>query len=266
MKLNQYQIQSYLKNGYLVVNGMLSEKEVGEVKDGLKKFENLKKLPNVICEKNGIIRSVFAPNKHDNLYEKLVRDERFVLPGMQLIEDEIYLYQYKLNVKRPFSGQTWEWHQDFAYWQLDDGVEKPDLVSIMIYLDDTKSYQGPLMVVPGSHQFDVVDFQVKDALTKRSNDLNSSLGADLKYTVNERIITKLAARFGIDVIEQKAGSAIFFHPNLFHASNGNISPYNRDTIILTYNSVNNLPLHKGNRPDYICGTDYTPLQTLAKAS
>ncbi len=266
MKLTEYQVQNYFKKGYLILEGLLSEREIKVMKSSFEKFEKLKKLPNIICEKDGTIRSVFKPNLHDKIFDDIFRDDRFVIPSMQLIKDDIYLYQYKLNCKRPFSGQMWEWHQDFAYWQLDDGVQNTDMVSIMTYLDDTKSYQGPLMVIPGSHKFDIVDFQKKEALLNKEQPLINALGADLKYTVNEKYIKDLANRFGIDVLEGRAGTTILFHPNLFHASNGNISPFNRDTVILTYNSVNNLPLRKGNRPDFVCSTDYRPLRVLAKAS
>jgi ectoine hydroxylase len=261
MKLTNNQIQFYCQYGYLAVDNLLDKTEIQKVKNGLAKFEELKHLPNIICEDDGTIRSIFAPDKYDDIFDKIYRDERFVEPAIQLVEDEIYLYQYKLNFKKPFSRQLWEWHQDFAYWKLDDGVPKPDMISIMIYLDDARSYQGPLTIVPGSHNFDIVEFKKKEILYNGNASLMNSLGADLKYTVNERIIEELADRFGIEVLEQKAGTAVFFHPNLFHASNSNISPYSRDTAILTYNSINNLPKDRGRRPEYLCSTDYTPIRS-----
>lgn len=261
MILSKEQLNDYNTKGFIVLENMLSIKEVTNLKSKILTFQSCKSLPNIICDDNGEIRSVFMPNKHEDIFRSLYLDKRLVEPCSMIIDEEIYLYQYKLNLKKPFLGQFWEWHQDFAYWNLDDGVQSPDLVSAMIYLDDTKSYQGPLMVIPESHKFDVVAFKEKNL--QHQGELMGAIGADLKYTINEQMIKELADKSGIEVLELSAGSCIFFHPNLFHASNGNLSPYDRDTVIITYNSVKNIPQTKNLRPDFICSRDYTPIQVLA---
>lgn len=260
MKLTEKQIEAFDRDGVLVIEELFNKEEVTEMKSGILSFENDKLLDNVICEENGDVRSVFAPDKTNATFHRTSRDARLIAPANDLLREDIYLYQYKLNLKRAFSGKAWEWHQDFAYWQLDDGVPNPDMLSVMLYLDDTRSYQGPLVVIPGSHKYGVVEFNSKIHLDGTDNLMNS-LGADLKYTVHERNIRDLADQCGIQVIEGKAGTAIFFHSNLFHSSWGNLSPYSRDTAILTYNSVNNLPKFKDKRPDYLCARDYTPIVT-----
>jgi len=113
------------------------------------------------------------------------------------------------------------------------------------------------MVIPGSHKEGIAKFKEKD--TQNTNDLLNSLNSNLKFTIDNSIIKTYADQNGIEVLELVAGSVIFFHPNLFHASIGNLSPYDRDTIIITYNSINNLPASEKKRPDYICSTDYSVL-------
>ena len=261
MVLTNAQIEFYRKEGYLVIENLLDERDISLVRKRLAQFNQYQDLPSVICDDNNEIRSVFAPHLNDTVFDAFYRSARFVVPSQQLVGDDIYLYQYKLNLKKAFAGISWEWHQDFAYWQLDDGVVKPDMISLMIYLNDTRSYQGPLLVIPRSHRFDVVAFQKKkmlDEAVPKEMDLIHSLGANLKYTVNEKMLTSLADQFGIKVLEHKAGTGIFFHPNLFHASNANISPYNRDTAILTYNSIHNLP-ENTNRPSYVVCQNTQPI-------
>lgn len=264
MKLAQHQIESYERDGYLIFENLLTNDEVRALKERISEFSHYKHMPNVICEEDGSIRSVFTPNRHDDLFDSLYRSDRFVRPSEALINDKAYLYQYKLNLKKAFVGKSWEWHQDFPYWNIDDGVKKPDMISLMLYLDDTRSYQGPLMIIPGSHKFDVVAFKEKKHLAGQ-DDLINALSADLKYTVNERMIKELADERGIKVLSFKAGTAIFFHPNLFHASSGNLSPYDRDTVIITYNSVNNLPTlsPEKQRPDFICAQDYSNIHPIS---
>ncbi|MEM1319024.1 MAG: phytanoyl-CoA dioxygenase family protein [Bacteroidota bacterium] len=264
MELSKEQLNAYDQDGFLVVEQLLSDQEIQQLKTGIRQFDILKELPNVICEEDGVIRSIFAPDKHNQHFDLLFRDARFLQPGMDLIEAELYLYQYKLNLKRAFAGRPWEWHQDFPYWQLDDGVKIPDMISVMIYLDDTRSFQGPLMVIPGSHKFDVVEFERKAILDRKDGsekDLKHALGANLKYTINKKMIREMADRNGIQVLEYKAGATIFFHPNLFHASNSNMSPYERDTIIITYNSIHNAPL-SSERPEFVCSSDHRPIQPV----
>ncbi|TRX32547.1 hypothetical protein FNW52_16805 [Flavobacterium sp. ZT3R18] len=254
--MDKSQIESYNRKGFLVVEKMFTLEEVIKCKNEISYFYDNKNLPNVICEDKKI-RSIFAPHMHSKIYSDLYKDPRLLNISLKLVKENLYLYQYKLNLKEPFLGKWWEWHQDYPYWYLDDGVSNPDMISAMIYLDDTKSFQGPLMVIPGSHTAGIAKFKVKDIVDE--NNLLNSLGSNLKFTVDNGIVKEYADQNGIEVLEFKAGSVIFFHPNLFHASIGNLSPYDRDTIIITYNSIKNLPISEKKRPDYICSTDYSIL-------
>ncbi|REG96181.1 phytanoyl-CoA dioxygenase family protein [Flavobacterium aquicola] len=259
--MDENQIESYNRNGYIVIEDMFTLEEVNVYKNEVSYFESKKKLPNVICEDNKI-RSVFAPHMHSQIYANLYKDFRLLNIVQNLVKENLYLYQYKLNLKEPFLGKWWEWHQDYPYWHFDDGVSTPDMISAMIYLDDAKSYQGPLMVIPGSQKEGIAKFKDKGNLDK--NDILNSLSSNLKFTVDDTIVKTYADQNGIQVLELRAGSVVFFHPNLFHASTGNLSPYERDTVIITYNSINNLPVSENSRPDYICSKDNSVLTEIEK--
>lgn len=268
MVLKQDQINFYHENGYLVIDNLFSKSEIEALQEDALKFNDLKELPNVIFEKNGDVRSVFAPHKTSSKYDDLYRQERLVNPAKQLLGNDIYLYQFKLNNKKAFVGDWWEWHQDFPYWNIDDGVKLPQMISAMIILQDITTIQGPLVFIPKSHKNGIVDFEPKEHIVGSSNsniktDLNSSLSADLKYTVKRSIITDLINTYGFFEASGSAGTCFFFHPNLFHASNSNISPFERNTAIVTYNSVNNLPMDKEiNRPDYLCSRRFEPIEIM----
>lgn len=268
MNLNEEQINYYHENGYLVLNNLFSRAETDMLNEEALTFNHSKELPNVILEKNGDVRSVFAPHYSSNVFDKLYKQERLVGPARQLLETDVYLYQFKLNNKRPFRGSFWEWHQDFPYWHLDDGVHLPQMISAMILLQDTTAIQGPLVFIPKSHNIGIADFEPKEHLKIDSNytdilDLEHSLSADLKYTIKKDAFAKLINEYGFFEALGQSGTCIFFHPNLFHASNTNISPYERNTAIVTYNCVNNLPPDKEiNRPDYICSRNFMPIKPL----
>ncbi len=268
MILNEEQIKHYHENGFLIISNLFSKPEIEALNKEILIFHGLKELPNIILEKNGELRSVFAPHKISNKYNDLYKENRLINPVKQLLNSEIYLYQFKLNNKKAFVGDWWEWHQDFPYWHFDDGVKLPQMVSAMILMQDTTTIQGPLILIPKSHKKGIVDFEPKEHLLTNSNsdmnvDILNSLTADLKFTIKKDIISNLINENGFFEAVGSAGSCIFFHPNLFHSSNLNISPYERNTAIVTYNNVNNLPMEKERkRPDYLCSMDFEPIKSI----
>lgn len=262
MILSHAQIESYHENGFLILEGLFSQDEIGKLNHATDSFERLKDLPNIICENDGSIRSVFAPHTLENSFDWLYKQQRIVEPCKQLIENDVYLYQYKLNNKKGLSPECWEWHQDFPYWHLDDGVSNPSMVSAMVLLQDTHVLQGALILIPGSHKLGIVDFEQKEHLLAQSEDLKqldliNSLSSDLKYTIHKQFLVSLLDKNEPVICEGRAGTCIFFHPNIFHASGANMLPYDRNTAILTYNDVTNIPLETENiRPDYLCSRNY----------
>jgi len=262
MKLTETQINDYHENGFLILDSLFTEAEIQGLRDGIKHIDD-KPTPNIIREENGAIRSVFAPQNFRNEFDWLYRQERLVTPTQQLLDDpSIYLYQYKLNNKKAFNGGMWEWHQDYPFWHIDDGVKTPKMLSVMVLLQDTDHSQGPLMFIPRSQKTGIADFQHKEHLTGEDVDLENSLNGDLKFTIKNELIRKMVDKDGIQPGIGKIGTTIFFHPNVYHGSNANISPYDRNTAIMTYNVTSNLPEDRKekNRPDYICLRDFNPIQ------
>lgn len=269
MNLSHEQIDFYHTNGYLVIENLFTRSEIDVLQQEALLFNNHKELPNVILEKSGDVRSVFAPHTISSKYDDLFRLKRLVIPSQQLLGEEMYLYQFKLNNKKAFVGDWWEWHQDFPYWHIDDGVSTPQMISAMILLQDTTTIQGPLVFIPQSHKNGIVDFEHKAHLgdvskLMENTNLENSLSADLKFTIKREIVKDLIDKYNFFEASGPAGTCIFFHPNLFHASNANISPFERNTAIVTYNALSNLPENKGdkNRPDYVCSRDFEPITVM----
>ena len=115
------------------------------------------------------------------------------------------------------------------------------MLSVMVLLQDTDHAQGPLMFIPKSQKDGIADFQYKEHFTGMEVDLVSSLNSDLKYTVKNERIREMVDQDGIISGIGQGGTCIFFHPNIYHGSNANISPYDSNTAIITYNSTSNLP-------------------------
>lgn len=275
MKLIPEQIEFYNKNGYLVIENFLSTREVDLLNAELPKtIEN--DSPRVILEKSGHVRSVFAPHFSNKIYNKLGRLKGFIDIAEQLLSNKVYIHQYKINCKKGLQSEWWEWHQDFPYWHLDDGIEHPDLLNIMIYMQDTDSLNGALLLIPASHNDGIAKFADKDTVSllksldesDRNKDKNhlSSLNSNIKFTVDHELLRTLAFSNSIITASGKKGTILMFHPNIFHASNNNMTPFDRNMVLITYNSINNFPrINADARPDFLAGRDREPIENTVSS-
>lgn len=275
MKLTTEQIAFYDENGYLQIPDYFSESEIAVLCSELPGTID-RDSPRIVFEDNGSVRSIFAPHFVNKAYERLARMERLVIPSEQLIRSRIYLHQYKINSKKGLKSDWWEWHQDFPYWHIDDGIEEPDMITIMLYLQDTDSSNGALLLIPKTHKLGIVKFACKDPVEmagdfaghvhEEQKDYLSSLNSNIKFTVDHDLIRELSVANGIVTAAGKRGSVLFFHGNIFHASNSNLTPFDRDAVLITYNSVNNLPRNdEHQRPEFLAGRNYDPIVNLEKS-
>src|SRR5258708_39493556 len=51
----------------------------------------------------------------EGIYSAIVRSRRMVDTMERLLGGEVYHYHHKMNMKEPFVGGAWEWHQDYGY-------------------------------------------------------------------------------------------------------------------------------------------------------
>ncbi|MBO9201556.1 MULTISPECIES: phytanoyl-CoA dioxygenase family protein [Niastella] len=269
MKLSEKQLNDYHRDGFLVLQDLFA---AGEVAVMLQEMERIiqEDCPRRILEKSGAVRSFFAPEAGSGIYARVIRDERVLLPAIQLLNNNVYVHQSKLNTKHAMVGDWWAWHQDFTFWHNDDGMPRPDVLTAMIYLNDTNEFNGPMLIIPGSHRDGIASTGDTD---EKEDDANgwfnayqnsatymSALTADLKYTLEKDNIKRWAGRKGIVSAKAPAGSVLFFHGNVFHASSNNLSPWDRHAFLITYNSIENQLTDISNpRPEFIASRNYTPL-------
>ncbi|PWK79547.1 ectoine hydroxylase [Mucilaginibacter oryzae] len=266
MTLSEFQISNYDEIGYLFIENVFSQEEVGLLLNEMKLVisENCDRR---ILDKKGSVRSFFAPEWNNQLFADTINLEKLVVPAKQLLRSDVYKHQTKLNTKQALVGDWWEWHQDFTYWHKEDGMPKPNVLTAMIYLNDVNEFNGPLIVIPGSHKKEDIDVIANNSNINendgwfadyhKSTDYMSSLTTDLKYTLKEHMLSDVMKSKGIHSIKGTAGSVVFFHGNLFHASSNNLSPWDRHTFLITYNSIENkLPTIENPRPSFISNRQF----------
>jgi ectoine hydroxylase len=268
MRLADAQIKSYERDGFLCIENCFSKAEIDILLREIQQ-EFAEDSQRRIKERGGAVRSVFASHTTNEVFQRLSRLPRLVEPAMQLLESEVYIHQFKINAKVALDGDRWEWHQDFTYWHKEDEMPQPRVLTAAVFLQDVNDYNGPMLVIPGSHKEGMIDLQARTTYPGNGHDLDDhdrgaswmpTLTADLKYPINRDILAKLLSKRDIYACKGLAGLTMFFHGNLFHASANNLSANDRISIFISYNSVENkLGDIENPRPAFIASRDFTPL-------
>ncbi|VVN73349.1 phytanoyl-CoA dioxygenase family protein [Pseudomonas fluorescens] len=249
MKLTQEQIKAYDEEGYILLPSLFSQQEAALMKSRLPALYQMNR-DEVIKEKSGVVRTVFAAHTFDEVFARVASHPRLIDPARQLLNSEVYMHQFKINAKAAFNGDIWQWHQDFGTWHQDDGMPEARAMNVAIFLDDVNEFNGPLMLIPRSH---------KEGRLDASHDLTTT--SYPLWTLDNAKVSELVEQGGIVAPKGVAGTVLIFQSTLVHASSPNLSPWDRNTLYVTTNSVENA-IRKFQRPDYIAHRDFTPIRTL----
>lgn len=248
MELNDEQRAQYHRDGFLV-SGQLEPEEVAVLVQAFERDCLTNHGPHLITEDDtGLVRALYAPHLRQPEYTSLVQDKRILAPARQLVTDDLYVYQCKINSKMPFTGDKWAWHQDYPAWRLADNLATPRLVNVAVFLDEVTEFNGPLVFVPGSHRGGFIDV-VQQRKGRSAQHLDP---ADI--ALSTPVLKSLVDTAGMSAPKGPAGTIVFFSPEIVHGSANNISPYPRRLLIITYNDATNLPhWTSARRPEYLVG-------------
>jgi ectoine hydroxylase len=254
-------VAQYHRDGYLVLPPeFLQADVVGTTERAMPAFL-ADDSPRRILERDGTtVRSVYGLHQSTPAISDLTRLPALLGLVGQILGDEVYVHQSKVNIKAPLSGDQWEWHQDYIYWLQGDGLQRPDLVNVAIFLDEVTEFNGPLTFIPGSHRNGVLVATRTDGMPMGYEDAPAwvaTLTAEEQFKVPTETIEELTRGNGLVSPKGPAGSILLFHPNLLHSSAQNISPFRRAMLILVYNAVGHP------RPPFLAEPDVAPLRPLA---
>ncbi len=252
MRFTADQIAAYERDGYIFIPELFAPDEVRALTERVPAIFAMDR-PEVIREKgSGVVRTAFAAQYYDDAFARLARHPYLVEPAKQLLGGDVYMHQFKINAKAAFDGQQWQWHQDYGTWLNDDAMPAPLAMNVALFLDDVTEFNGALMFVPRSHRAGAL--QAGHDLQTTSYPL---------WTIDHPTIARLVAEGGLIAPKGNAGSVMFFHCNIVHASPGNLSPWNRNIVYLSLNRCDNA-IRRFTRPDYIAHRDFTPIVALGE--
>ncbi|MFL5539329.1 MAG: phytanoyl-CoA dioxygenase family protein [Longimicrobiaceae bacterium] len=263
MYISNEQIQEYRRDGYLLLPALFSPEEVQAMKDELPAVFAEESPARVMEQESGVVRSVYASHRTHESFARLVRDPRLLVPAQRLLEDEVYVHQFKINAKLAFQGEVWEWHQDYIFWRNEDGMPTANVVTVALFLDEVNEFNGPLLFVPGSQRGGVIEPRARRDAGEGEESWKADVSAALSYTVQQDTLAELVSESGIVAPKGPAGSVLFFDGNVVHGSAPNMSPFDRMLALVTYNAVSNAPAPREKpRPEFLCSRDFTPVTPL----
>jgi ectoine hydroxylase-related dioxygenase (phytanoyl-CoA dioxygenase family) len=171
----------------------------------------------------------FTPG--DDTYGLLVRSKSVVDSVQTLLgEGEVCHFHSKLMQKEPKVGGAWEWHQDYGYWYKNGFLYPEAMTSMMIALTEATRQNGCLQVLKGTHKMGRFEH----------NFAGEQQGADMAFV--EEALKKCERVY----VELKPGDVLFFHSNLLHMSEANLSDKPRWSLISVYNLSYNVPFREKN--------------------
>ncbi len=260
------QLRSYEESGYLFFPGFF---DAGELESCIEELHRLRRRDD-IRDREGVItesesreiRSIFGIHDNNELLARLCRDRRIVNIARQLLGGEVYFHHSRINYKPGIHGREFYWHSDFETWHAEDGMPRMRAVSCTISLTPNYEFNGPLMVIPGSHRYFVSCLGDTPA-----NHYRESLKQQYIGVPEPDALEKLVAEGGLETLTGPVGSVVFFECNVMHGSNSNITPYPRSNVFMVFNSVENTLVEPfaapGRRPEWIANrSDCRPVQPL----
>jgi ectoine hydroxylase len=233
-KLKQEQVEQFDQDGYLLVERLFDAEETDLLLRIAKADQQIIQQSQERRDaSNGLSKLWITSALSEDVFSAVVHSDRIVNAMEQLLRGEVYHYHHKVMLKEPFVGGAWEWHQDYGYW-YSNGCLYPYLASCLIAIDQATKENGCLQVIKGSHLMGRLEHGKTGEQT----------GADINR-VNEAL-----NHLELVHCEMKPGAALYFHCNLLHRSDANLSPYPRWSLICCYNAARNPCHEKPNHPAY----------------
>jgi len=224
--LSAAQQAEFHRAGYVIVRGFFTPEETDKLYRAALEDEVMRKHALDLNDQSGKKTRLslwYTPG--DDIYGKMIRSERMVRSAASLLDSEapVCHFHTKLMQKEPKVGGAWEWHQDYGYWYKNQFMFPDQMVSVMVALTAANRENGCLQVIKGSHKMGRVNHGFA----------GEQVGADLVMVNNALKTMELV------YCQLEPGDALFFHSNLLHRSEANLSDRPRWSIISVYVSQGN---------------------------
>ena len=218
---------SYERDGYIPIKNFCPKAEIDKLYKTALEDDAMRKNAldlNDLSGKKTRLSLWFTPG--NDVFGYLTRSQKMINGVADLLghETPVCHFHSKLMQKEPKVGGAWEWHQDYGYWYKNQFMFPDQLISVMVALTPANKENGCLQVIKGSHKLGRVNHGFS----------GEQVGADSTMVNNALQTMELV------YCELEPGDALFFHSNLLHRSEANLSDFPRWSIISCYSLQSNL--------------------------
>ncbi|HSG04589.1 MAG TPA: phytanoyl-CoA dioxygenase family protein [Marinobacterium sp.] len=219
--LSSEQISFYHKNGYLMVEDVVTPEQLAKLQQithqlidasrNVNSSNDVYDLDEGHSAENPRLTRIKLPHKQHPYFDEILKHSGVTEVLRSLLGEDAVLITSKLNTKAPGGGAAVEWHQDWAFYPHTND----DLLAFGLMLEDVGSDSGPLQVIPGSHRGPVLSHMHAGRFAGAVDP------EDPDFDVSQAI-----------TLEGKAGSMTVHHARTLHGSGPNQS--DRPRMILFY--------------------------------
>jgi len=243
-ELSHTQVSRFKQDGYLMVENAVSPELLSELKRQFDQWvedsrqhqdnfgETINGKPRFDLEPGHqadkpALRRVNAPVEISTCYHTAMCKSRVPQMIADLIGPDVKFHHSKINSKLPGAQTEVKWHQDFPFTPHTND----DLITALLMVDEVTEQNGPLKVVPGSHQGEIYSLWHDGAFS----------GA-----VTEEVAKQCESR-SISCTGP-AGAVCLMHTRLLHGSSPNFSKHPRTLFICVYSADDALPCAENPMP------------------
>ena len=212
--LSDEQISQYHSEGYVIARSVIDDSLLDRLRSvvsemlieaqGLLDHNDKFDLEPSHTAKTLNVRRIKTPHKWHHMFWELIQSPNMIACLTRLLGEDVRLHGSKLNLKSAGDGSAVEWHQDWAFYPHSND----HVLAVGLMLDDMTLENGPLLLVPGSHQVEKVWDHHQDGYFCGA--ISPSVNADIDFV---NAIPCLG----------KAGDCSFHHVRLVHGSAQNRS-------------------------------------------
>jgi len=235
----------FKRNGFTILKDVFHKTLIDAcLKQDVEGLVTMEPLVEKVRAKTGIHNS--------GIVSKIAKHPILLREVRDILGEEIYIYQSRINYKYALDGSGWSWHSDFETWHAQDGMPGMRCLTAMIPLTENTECNGSLMVIPGSHR-QFCSCAKEKTVSAEDNYANQKEGVPPKEAI---------AKFfdlnhnRIKMLTCSPGDLILFDCNLIHVSTPNLSPFDRTNLFIVYNHISNMvvdPFSAGkHRPVEMC--------------
>lgn len=229
--LEQWQVDSYRENGYLLIENAISKAVVRALRNAVARWVELSR---EVAQSDAIfdlapghnarhprLRRLKHPHLRDAVFSALARSDDIVEPVSQLLGGTVRFDHSKLNFKYPGADAGIAWHQDWAFYPHSND----DLLAVGVMIEDCGAESGPLRLIPGSHRGLVYDHHHEGVFCGAVRE------CDIAHLLDDAV--ELTA---------PAGSISIHHVRTLHASANCSIDTRRPLLLFSYAAVDAFPV------------------------